>query len=296
MPTLYLCGGLQSSGSTLASWCFLQRSDMNGVLDAGNDMLPWFDPRGCTNPLWCKTTIGCFRLIELVHYFEDYGWNVRPLLIVRDVRKVWASLVEKPYGRNGVTAEDPPLRLRLRRFLSDWELFRDQGWPILRYESLLVDPERTLRQACKDLDLPWEDGMMRWPKSPQEIACTDNGNRTFWTTRGKDLQETIHSHVERFKPQVVAADDWAWLEEVFSEFNTANRYPLAMEVAETGEDRPMDFIPRFEATRRSKWELRRGPSAGSFPWSGFSAPLQSINAFAARPPDCRPLSVFSSRD
>ena len=35
--TLYLCGGLQSSGTTLVSWCFLQRADMNGALDADND-------------------------------------------------------------------------------------------------------------------------------------------------------------------------------------------------------------------------------------------------------------------
>ena len=37
---LYLCGGLQSSGSTLVSWCFLQRPDMDGVLDADSDLLP----------------------------------------------------------------------------------------------------------------------------------------------------------------------------------------------------------------------------------------------------------------
>ena len=29
---LYLCAGLQSGGTTLISWCFLQRSDMDGIL------------------------------------------------------------------------------------------------------------------------------------------------------------------------------------------------------------------------------------------------------------------------
>ena len=37
---LYLCAGLQSSGSTLVSWAFLQRADMDGVVDARFDMLP----------------------------------------------------------------------------------------------------------------------------------------------------------------------------------------------------------------------------------------------------------------
>ncbi len=174
-PTLYLCGGLQSSGSTLVSWCFLQRADMSGVLDAYNDVLPWFDPQGRTDLLWCKTTIGCFRLIEVIRHFQDCGWNVPPLLIVRDVRKVWASLVGKTYGLNGLTAEDPPLRLRFRRFLSDWELFRDEGWPILRYESLVADPKKTLRQACQDLALPWDDGMVRWPKAPRTSPAPRTG-------------------------------------------------------------------------------------------------------------------------
>jgi len=239
---------------------------MRGVLDADNDMLPWFDPQGRRDLLWYKTTISCFRLIEVQQHFQDYGWNVRPLLILRDVRKVWASLVEKPYGANGITAEDPPLRLRLRRFLSDWELFRDQGWPILRYESLVVDPETTLREACHGLDLPWDDGMVQWPKSPQEIADTENGNPTFWATRGNDLRETLNSHVEHFQPELVATDDWSWLEEHFSEFNAANQYPLTMEVPETASetrvaqrDRPTRSIPRFDVTRRSKWELRARP-------------------------------------
>jgi hypothetical protein len=38
--TLYLCGAPQSSGSSLISWCFLQRGDTDGVLDARNDLLP----------------------------------------------------------------------------------------------------------------------------------------------------------------------------------------------------------------------------------------------------------------
>jgi len=232
---------------------------MNGVLDADNDMLPWCDPRSHTDPVWYKTTISSFRLSEIVEHFQDYGWRVRPLLVVRDVRKVWASLVEKPYGINGITAEDPPLRQRLRRFLSDWKLFRDQEWPILRYESLLSDPEATLRRACEDLDLAWDEGMTRWPKSPQEIANTEHGNLTFWATRGNDLRETLASHIEDFRPQVVARDDWAWLEELFGEFNAAHHYPLTMDVHASEHGCPVRFTPRFDVTRRFKWELQTRP-------------------------------------
>src|SRR5436305_1153439 len=114
---LYLCAGLQSSGSTLVSWCFLQRADMDGVLDARFDHLPRI-PTTLNAPLaWCKFTVACFRFSEVQHYLEDEGYVVHPLLVVRDVRAVFNSLIRKVYGRNGVTADDPPLRLRLERFL-----------------------------------------------------------------------------------------------------------------------------------------------------------------------------------
>src|SRR5688500_13338903 len=113
---LYLCVGTQSSGSTLISWCFLQRRDMDGILDADNDIFAEI-PQPLRAPLaWVKTTISSFRICEQIAYFHEAGWTVRPLLVCRDVREVYASLRTKPYGRNGTSAEDPPLRLRLRRF------------------------------------------------------------------------------------------------------------------------------------------------------------------------------------
>ena len=129
---LLLCGGLQSSGSTLFSWCFLQRHDTDGVLDSSNDCLFVFPADLPAAPfLWCKTTIACFRFRHVRCFYEDAGFSVRPLLVARDVRSVFRSLVTKDYGRNGVTAEDPPLRMRFRRFKEDWEEFRAAGWPIV---------------------------------------------------------------------------------------------------------------------------------------------------------------------
>src|SRR3954453_17075932 len=117
---LILCAGMQSSGTTLISYCFLQRADTNGVLDADNDLLPAIDERLARPFAWYKTTISCFRLSEIAQYYRDSGWDVRTLLVLRDLRTVWASLHKKSYGRNGITAEDPPLRLRIRRFIEDW--------------------------------------------------------------------------------------------------------------------------------------------------------------------------------
>jgi hypothetical protein len=257
--TLFLCGGTQSSGSTLVSWCFLQRADMNGVLDADNDLLPSIDPRIGTPLAWYKTTISAFRLSELVAHYEDLGWEVRPLLVVRDLRYVWSSLLAKPYAANGITAEDPPLRLRLRRFVEDWEHFLRRGWAILRYESLLAEPEPCLRQACGQLGLDWDDAIIRWPKPPEQIADCQWGNETFWRTRGQTLTDTLASYAKRSKTPALPAADLRWLETEFREFNLGNEYPEQLPCVQTREQPDGPLVPRFEATRRYRWETKRKP-------------------------------------
>ena len=146
---LYLCGGLQGSGSTLVSWCFLQRSDMDGVLDADNDLLPFLDPRLGNPYAWYKTNVGSFRMSELVRHYGDLGWDVYPLLVVRDLRDLWASLVGEAYTANGITAEDPPLRMRLRRFAEDCRDFARTGWPIIKYETLIATPSPSPCTHCQ---------------------------------------------------------------------------------------------------------------------------------------------------
>ncbi len=255
---LFICSGLQSSGTTLVSWCFLQRADMNGVLDADNDLLPQIDQELGRPHVWYKTTICCFRLTELVSHYQAHGWEVHPLLVVRDLRSVWASLLRKPYARNGITAEDPPLRLRVRRFIDDWQAFRSAGWPILRYESVLENPEAALRNACKQMDLPWDEAMLTWPKSESEIADTRWGSETFRCTRGPGLAETLSRCPIGRCPSVISAEDLRWLETEFERFNTANGYPLHSDRFHSS-DEPCTNTPSFAVTRRYFWETARKP-------------------------------------
>lgn len=245
---LYLCGGLQSSGSTLISWCFLQRPDMDGVLDARFDHLPQI-PAKLSAPLaWCKFTVACFRFSEVFDYFRDEGWEPRPLLVARDARSVFNSLIQKKYGRNGITADDPPLRLRLSRFLDDWQLFTDRGWPILRYEDLADDPRRVMEDACKKMDLPWSEAMLDWPKDPEQIADAGYGNETFVETRGQGLLQTVSPGLIQVKTSRIPPEDLAWIEQRFEAFNRAMNYPL--HVKSTAPTEPARATPRFENTRR----------------------------------------------
>jgi hypothetical protein len=230
---------------------------MDGVLDGATDLLPPLDP-GLGRPLaWYKTTIACFRLCEVADHYRDQGWDVHPLLIVRDVRKIWESLVKKTYGLNGITAEDPPLRMRLNRFLDDWERFRAEDWPILRYEQLVEHPRRALEAACDRLDLPWDEAMFTWPKQHEDVADAQRGNKTFWNTRGSNLLDTLASYADQPKTLAVPAADLVWLESRFREFNMANGYPLHVELPASGA--VASPPPSFAATRRYRWETMRKP-------------------------------------
>ena len=260
MTRLYLCAGLQCSGSTLVSWCFLQRSDMDGVLDGEYDLLPRIAPNLGRPLAWCKTTVSSFRLSELKSHYEDQGWAVYPLLVVRNVRDAWASLLVKPYGVNGFTAEDPPLRLHFRRFKEDWELSRAHGWPILRYESLLEDHENVLRETCRQLGLPWDDAMVHWTKQAGQIADTSRGSDSFRRTQGRDIAETLARYASLKKTEnFIAGGDLAWLEDEFHDFNVENDYPLHVAASADTSDLDSATICSFQDLRRYRWELQRKP-------------------------------------
>jgi hypothetical protein len=263
-PILYLCAGTQSSGSTLISWCFLQRKDMDGFLDQRGDILPAIATSLAHPFAWCKFTINTFRLCEAKVHFEDEAWEVRPLLVIRDLRAVFNSLITKSYGRNGTTAEEPPLRMRLRRFKEDWELFRARGWPTIRYESFVTDPEPTLREICQKMSLPWDDGMVCWPKSMQDITALVHGNATFRESRGQNLLETLKPGLASIKTDNIPPADLAWIENEFEELNRACGYLPHLPPSGQWPDANQRAIPGWENTRRYKKRMNKNLLARAF--------------------------------
>jgi hypothetical protein len=254
---MILCAGLQSGGTTLISWCFLQRRDTNGVLDIPGDMIqPSFEK--VKEPiLWAKQTVVSFRWLDIYETYRDLGWEPEPLLIVRDARAVYSSLRKKPYGINGTTAEDPPLRMRFRRFLRDWELFRANGWPIIKFENFVQEPRAVLRKVCADLSLPWDEGMILWPKRLSEIAYfKERQNKTFEGSIEKNhlAAATLRDRAE-VRIDGLPRSELEWLEETFSAYNSFHRYP--QEVRPTlQEDIPVSMAaPRYEGTGR-EWYYR----------------------------------------
>jgi Sulfotransferase family len=225
---MILCAGMQSGGTTLVSWCFLQRRDTDGELDMANDGIRASFDRAEAPIVWCKMTIGCFRWLDVAEFYGDLGWDPTPLLVVRDVRAVLASLLRKPYGFNGKTGDRPPLRMRLRRFLRDWELFRQHGWPTIQFEELLADPEGALRRACDALELAWDDGMVSWPKAMSQIAYpSSEPNATFVDSIGHGaLRQALLSQRRSVDVSGLPAADLEWVEEAFAVYNKCHGYPL----------------------------------------------------------------------
>jgi hypothetical protein len=232
---------------------------MDGILDANNDVLAPLAADVGKPFAWYKTTICCFRLSELMVYFQDDGWEVRPLLMVRDVRDVWASLAPKPYGRNGITAEDPPLRVRLHRFFEDWEYFRTRGLPMLVYEEFIAEPQKVLEETCSRLGLPWDGAMMTWPKGVDDIASARHGNETFRRSRGSGLMASLRDGAARGAKAPMSGEDLAWLERRFEALNRHHGYPLHREPAAGAGLMEARAVPSFAVTRRQQWELKRRP-------------------------------------
>ena len=255
VQTVILATGLQSSGSTLLSWCFLQREDMNGVLDGDTDLIPLLPAAIDTEFAWYKTTISSFTLQDQLACLEDDGFKVLPLLMVRDVRVVWASLVRKHYGRNGITAEDPPLRLRFRRFLGSWQYALEHQIPVVKYEAFVQQPEAVLKECCEALSLPWDEGMLHWPKPASGIANMRHGNATFRDSNKRGLLAAIKQPQGEFSGEI-HEQDLEWLDEHFAEFNRVMGYPAQI----TSVTRlPGRLVPDWQQSRRCKWRLRQKP-------------------------------------
>lgn len=249
-----LATGMQSSGSTLVSWCFLQHGKLDGVLDGDTDLLPLVPDGIQSEILWYKTTISSFTLADLIGVVEDENYQVIPFLIVRDVRAVWLSLAKKHYGLNGITAEDPPLRLRFRRFLASWEYARQHKIPVLKFEDFVVAPETCLKTACQSLGLDWDQAMMTWPKPADAIANMRHGNATFRASDKQGLTAALQHNEVKAVTGTMHKQDLDWLEATFTTYNEALGYPEHISGITTKAGRA---IPSWQVSRRKKWRLKQ---------------------------------------
>ena len=122
----------------------------------------------------------------------------------------------------------------------------------MRYETLVVDPEPTLRKACGEMGLEWDAGMLSWPKQKDQFAAPRHGSPTFRQSLGGSFAETVKPSLADLRVGNVPAEDLEWLEREFEEFNRTSGYVEHAPAPSTGprEARETRAVPKWENTRR----------------------------------------------
>jgi hypothetical protein len=141
-------------------------------------------------------------------------------------------------------------------------MFRDRGWPVMRYEDLIVEPEKALKDACAALQLPWDEAMLNWPKAESDIADATFGNPTFVESRGVGIRQTLRPSLGAVKTGNIPPCDLEWIEREFRDMNVAMGYAEHVRDAQPKSD-VTRAVPRFENTRRYE-RLRRKNRLGRY--------------------------------
>ena len=131
-------------------------------------------------PRWGdKTPLYMQHLPLLERLFPDALW----VHLVRDGRDAALSFLELPEGFSGKTWALPRT---VAQFAARWRteilaarrLGRQVGarYLELRYEDLVVDPERELRRVCEHASLPWEPAMLEHANAPDVSEMPEHRN------------------------------------------------------------------------------------------------------------------------
>jgi hypothetical protein len=131
-------------------------------------------------PRWGdKTPLYMQHLPLLERLFPDALW----VHLVRDGRDAALSFLELPEGFSGKTWALPRTAAQ---FAARWRteiaaarrLGRHAGgrYLELRYEDLVVEPERELRRVCEHASLPWEPAILEHVNAPDLSAMPEHRN------------------------------------------------------------------------------------------------------------------------
>lgn len=196
---IFLLEGLQSGGSSLVSTCFLQHPDANGILDLHHFnnlqgifkahrkeiLKDFFMFKG--KYFVVKFTCGHYNIHEMIESCDFLREKIIPVAITRDPRSVISSWLRR-FGSlknvySGYTGRDGRFWdtevkpwSRIIRFCEDISWYSKQGYPVVIYEKLCVDPEKTLMAVCDQIGMPYRRDMVTWTKSAHEIFNYSAGN------------------------------------------------------------------------------------------------------------------------
>ena len=92
--------------------------------------------------------------------------------IIRDGRDVALSYLNVEWGPNNVEDAALEWRRRVTRGRRAGQRLGPRRYREIRYEELVEEPERTVRQLCAFLGLAWDDGLLRYYERAGEVIRT----------------------------------------------------------------------------------------------------------------------------
>ncbi len=97
--------------------------------------------------------------------------------IIRDGRNVALSLLDMPWGPEGIVEAAQTWKSRVERGRKAGRSLGPSRYREVRYETLLDDPESTVRSICQFIDLSFDPGMLRYFESVEPIIAPNRNTR-----------------------------------------------------------------------------------------------------------------------
>jgi len=121
-------------------------------------------------PCWGNCDIGT---LDEMHRSHQWFSNARFVHIVRDGRDVALSHQTMPYGRGNVYECAESWSVRLTTNLRMGAILGAERYHVVRYEALILEPEKTLTHLCEFLGVPYSPLMLDYGATVDERVPPD---------------------------------------------------------------------------------------------------------------------------
>lgn len=203
---------MQSGGTTIISSAFLRRPDTDGVLDTRDGRLPVlfhqskygiFHQKLCFNTIPNFTAKALCAAAKCTFGTEDVQWY----LILRNPYHIIGSLKKKKWCGHW--------KQKLVQYIQHWEIAREAGTPIIRYEDFLNDYQQTMQELFVSLNIEPTMIDISIPIPQKDVYRYTPGNETYGKFQTELVDPTIHP---------LSKDDCAAILEICGTMLISERY------------------------------------------------------------------------
>ncbi|HTL96943.1 MAG TPA: sulfotransferase, partial [Gemmatimonadaceae bacterium] len=201
-----------SRSTLLAELDSLSRDDWPSVVALVN--LTFARTEG--KPRWGDKTPGYVRCLPVI---KELFPNATVLHVIRDGRDVVLSFLEQPFGPTGILQGADYWKADVERGQQDGPRLFDGAYHEVRYEELVAEPERVLRDVCNVIGESYDPAMLEYHDSAHRYLH----DQQRWHDQTKSAPTRGRS--ERWKREM-ARDDEALFELAAGPLLQRLGYPL----------------------------------------------------------------------